>query len=420
VRSIHTAEILAAGSELLTPHRIDTNSLHLTARLNELGIEVRAKAVIGDDRSDLTAWLTGALQRADLVVATGGLGPTDDDITREAAAEVLGLPLEEDAEVLRTIERRFARRNMVMPPINRKQARVPRGAVWLANPNGTAPGLWIEHGERVLVLLPGPPREMQAMFEASVAPRLAERTAGRRLRRRVIKTTGWPESQVDEVAAPIYRTWLEARVPIQTTILASPGQIELHLSAAGEDGAAIDGALDAAVDVLRRTLGKIVFSVDGRNLEEVVGDALRERAARISVAESCTGGLLLGRLTNVPGSSAWVIGGVVAYDNAVKTAELNVAEDLLAVHGAVSESVAAAMAEGVRARLATEIGVGVTGIAGPSGGTLDKPVGTVVIAVAGPAVAVRTFAFVGDRHMVRAQAAQAALNMVRIALSPAS
>jgi nicotinamide-nucleotide amidase len=420
VRSIHTAEILAAGSELLTPHRIDTNSLHLTARLNELGIEVRAKAVIGDDRSDLTAWLTGALQRADLVVATGGLGPTDDDITREAAAEVLGLPLEEDAEVLRTIERRFARRNMVMPPINRKQARVPRGAVWLANPNGTAPGLWIEHGERVLVLLPGPPREMQAMFEASVAPRLAERTAGRRLRRRVIKTTGWPESQVDEVAAPIYRTWLEARVPIQTTILASPGQIELHLSAAGEDGAAIDGALDAAVDVLRRTLGKIVFSVDGRSLEEVVGDALRERAARISVAESCTGGLLLGRLTNVPGSSAWVIGGVVAYDNAVKTAELNVAEDLLAVHGAVSESVAAAMAEGVRARLATEIGVGVTGIAGPSGGTLDKPVGTVVIAVAGPAVAVRTFAFVGDRHMVRAQAAQAALNMVRIALSPAS
>jgi nicotinamide-nucleotide amidase len=420
VRSIHTAEILAAGSELLTPHRIDTNSLHLTARLNELGIEVRAKAVVGDDRSDLTAWLAGALQRVDLVVATGGLGPTDDDITREAAAEVLGLPLEEDAEVLRTIERRFARRNMAMPPINRKQARVPHGAVWLANPNGTAPGLWIEHGERVLVLLPGPPREMQAMFEASVAPRLAERTAGRRLRRRVIKTTGWPESQVDEVAAPIYRTWLEARVPIQTTILASPGQIELHLSAAGEDGAAIDGALDAAVDVLRRTLGKIVFSVDGRSLEEVVGDALRERAARISVAESCTGGLLLGRLTNVPGSSAWVIGGVVAYDNAVKTAELNVPEDLLAAHGAVSEPVAAAMADGVRARLATELGVGVTGIAGPSGGTTDKPVGTVVIAVAGPAAAVRTFAFVGDRHMVRAQAAQAALNMVRIALSPDS
>jgi nicotinamide-nucleotide amidase len=223
VRSIYTAEILAAGSELLTPHRIDTNSLHLTAQLNELGIEVRAKAVVGDDRSDLTAWLQGALERVDLVVTTGGLGPTDDDLTREAAAEALGLPLDENPEVLRTIELRFERRRMAMPPINRRQARVPRGAAWLPNPNGTAPGLWIEHGERVLVLLPGPPREMQAMFAASVIPRLAGRTSGRRLRRRVIKTTGWPESQVDEVAAPIYRTWLDARLPIQTTILASPG-----------------------------------------------------------------------------------------------------------------------------------------------------------------------------------------------------
>jgi nicotinamide-nucleotide amidase len=416
VRSIHTAEILAAGSELLTPHRIDTNSLHLTAQLNELGIEVRAKAVIGDDRSDLKDWLDGALRRVDLVVTTGGLGPTDDDLTREAAAEALGLPLEENAEVLRAIEERFARRKMKMPSINRRQARVPRGAVWLPNPNGTAPGLWIEHGERVLVLLPGPPREMQAMFEASVVPRLAGRTAARRLRRRVIKTTGWPESQVDEVAAPIYGTWLDAPVPIQTTILASPGQIELHLSAAGEDVAAIDGALDAAVGMIRRALGAIVFSVDGRSLEDVVGDALRERAARISVAESCTGGLLLGRLTSVPGSSAWVTGGVVAYDNAVKLAELNVPEELLAAHGAVSEPVAVAMAEGVRARLATEIGVGVTGIAGPSGGTPAKPVGTVVVAVAGQSSKVRTFTFPGDRQMVRAQAAQAALNMVRRAL----
>jgi nicotinamide-nucleotide amidase len=297
---------------------------------------------------------------------------------------------------------------------------VPRGAVWLPNPNGTAPGLWIEHGERLLVLLPGPPREMQAMFEASVVARLAGRTAGRRLHRRIIKTTGWPESQVDEVAAPIYRTWLEAPVRIQTTILASPGQIELHLSAAGDDEAAIDGALDAAVDVLGRTLGPIVFSVDGGSLEEVVGTALRERAARISVAESCTGGLLLGRLTNVPGSSAWVVGGVVAYDNAVKTAELNVSETLLAAHGAVSEPVAVAMAEGVRTRLGTDIGVGVTGIAGPSGGTASKPVGTVMIAVAGPASTARTFTFAGDRHMVRTQAVQAALNMIRNALSSAN
>jgi nicotinamide-nucleotide amidase len=420
VRPILTAEVLAVGSELLTPHRIDTNSLHLTAQLNELGIEVRGKSVVGDDRSDLMAWLVGALGRVDLVVATGGLGPTEDDLTREAAAEALGLALEEDAEVLRAIEERFARRKITMPPINRRQARVPRGAVWLPNPNGTAPGLWIEHGERVLVLLPGPPREMQAMFDASVVPRLAGRTAGRGLRRRVIKTTGWPESQVDEVAAPIYRTWLDAQVPIQTTILASPGQIELHLSAAGEDRPVIDGALDAAVGALRRALGAIVFSIDGRSLEDVVGDGLRERGAHISVAESCTGGLLLGRLTNVPGSSAWVTGGVVAYDNAVKLAELNVPQELLASHGAVSEPVAVAMAEGVRARLGTEIGVGVTGIAGPSGGTPTKPVGTVVIAVAGSSSKVRTFTFPGDRQMVRAQAVQAALNMVRRVLSSAN
>jgi nicotinamide-nucleotide amidase len=414
-----TAEILAVGSELLTPHRADTNSLYLTARLNEVGITVRAKAIVGDDAGDLAAIFSQALARADVVMLTGGLGPTADDITREAVASALNLSLEENAEILAGIERRFASRGVAMPIINRRQAQVPRGATILPNPNGTAPGLWIDTGGRVVVLLPGPPRELQAMFEASVKSRLAARTGGRGLERRVIKITGRPESQVEEIAEPIYREMTKWPISVQTTILAAPGQIELHLSASAEDRPAVLRALDTAVQQLTAALGDIVFSTDGRQLPEVLGELLRSRGARIAVAESCTGGLILARLTDVPGSSAWVTGGVMAYANEVKVEQLGVPADLIAAHGAVSEPVAVAMATGIRDRLHADVGVSVTGIAGPSGGTSEKPVGTVAIAVQTPdhrADAVRTFRFVGDRQMVRLQAAQAALDMTRRAV----
>ena len=410
---VRTAEIIAVGSELLTAHRLDTNSLFLTGRLNDLGIDVRAKAVVGDERGDLASVLQDALRRSDLVIATGGLGPTEDDLTREVVAEVFELPLEEDADVLAAIRARFGRRGFVMPERNRRQALVPRGAAVLANVNGTAPGLWIEGRDRIVVLLPGPPRELQAIFDTHVAPQLAALVHGQRLRRRVIKITGRAESQVDEIAQPIYSPLGGGAVAIQTTILATPGQIELHLSARGTDVGALDAALESGVAQLADALAPAVFSVDGRSLEVVIGDLLKSRGWTIAVAESCTAGLVLGRLTEVPGSSAWVRGGVVAYADDVKTAQLGVPEAMLAAHGAVSEPVAQAMADGVRTRLGADIGLAVTGIAGPAGGSEAKPVGTVVIAASGAVGAVRTFRFLGDRQMVRLQSVAAALDLLR-------
>ena len=415
--ALRTAEIIAVGSELLTPHRIDTNSLWLTGRLNDLGIEVRAKAIAGDDHDDLAAIVAAALSRADLVITTGGLGPTDDDVTRDVVSRVLQRPMHENADVVAAIEERFKRRGLKMPGINRRQAQVPEGAVVLNNPHGTAPGLWIDHGQRVVVLFPGPPRELQPMFEAGVAARVEARSPGRRLRRRVLKVHGRSESQVEEIAYPIYSRLGDDAVPVQTTILATPGQIELHLAAAGVDLAAIDRRLDDGINALAAALGPVVFSTDGRSLEQVVGDALRTRGWRIAAAESCTGGLLMGRLTEVPGSSAWTIGGVVAYDDEVKRRDLGVPAEMLAEHGAVSEPVAIAMAEGIRGRFAAEIGVGITGIAGPGGGSAAKPVGLVVIAVVTPsAQMVRTLNFPGDRAAVRQHSTAAALDMVRRAL----
>jgi nicotinamide-nucleotide amidase len=413
MRQLRTAEVLAVGTELLTPHRVDTNSLFLAGRLDEIGIELRGKAVVADDIAALSAAMRGAIERADLLVTTGGLGPTSDDLTRESLAAVLGVPLDEDAAILASIEQRFASRGIVMPATNRRQALVPRGAGVLPNPHGTAPGLWLEWHGHPIVCLPGPPRELQPMFDDCVLPRLGRLCGERRVRRRVLKITGRSESMVEQVAQPIYSRLGTADLPISTTILASPGTIELHLTAAGADVPAIDEALDRGARALAEALGAPVFSTDGRSLEQVVGDRLAAGRRRIAVAESCTGGLLLGRLTDVPGSSGWVTGGVVAYDDAVKTALLGVPAALLAEHGAVSEAVARAMAEGVRARLHADVGVGVTGIAGPTGGTADKPVGTVVIAASGPADDVRTFRFLGDRQMIRTQSVAAALDMVR-------
>ena len=414
-RPFQTAEILAVGTELLTPYRSDSNSLFITARLNELGVEVRAKAIVGDDPADLRAMLERARARADLVVLTGGLGPTEDDVTRTVVAAALGLPLREDPAIVEWLERRFASRGYPMPAINRRQAQVPVGATTLENRRGTAPGLWIDQGERGVLLLPGPPREMQPMLEAFICDVLASRTCGRRLHRRVLKIAGWGESSVDETVQPIYAGWATLDPPILTTILAAPGQVELHLTTPDEDAASAAARLDRAVAMLTPALRHGVFSTDGRSLEEVVGDLLRERGLTIALGESCTGGLITSRLTDVAGSSAYVLASVVAYGNRAKTELLGVSEETIAAEGAVSERVALAMAEGARARAGADIGVGVTGIAGPGGATPGKPVGTVCIGVAAPGggrlVATRQFA--GERAAVKQQASQAALDMVR-------
>jgi len=407
--------ILAIGSEMLTPFRVDTNSLHITDRLNAIGYDVRLKAVVADDVDELARAVESALAWTDLLVITGGLGPTEDDMTRDAVAQALAIPLDVDEQIVERIRERFARRGMTMPDINRRQAMVPRGAQVLPNPNGTAPGLWLEKGRAALVLLPGPPREMKPMLDAVIAERLAPKSAGRGLFRRVLKITGRAESDVDAQAQPVYGRWMTQPVPISTTILAVLGQIELHLTAQAAAKADADSVLDAAVRELQDVLGPSVYSVDGRALEVVVGDLLRDSAMTIAIAESCTGGLLASRLTDVPGSSAYVDRGVVCYSNQSKTDLAGVPEALIREHGAVSEPVAQAMAEGIRSRAGTNAGIGITGIAGPGGGTPEKPVGTVAIAVVVDAeIRVRTFQFIGSREMVKFQAAQSALNMTRL------
>ena len=412
------AEIIAVGSELLTPARTDTNSLFITERLNEIGIEVRSKAVVGDDRVSLQAILTQALARSDLVITTGGLGPTDDDVTRDVAAAVLHLSFDTDDRIVQRIRARFEARRLRMPDINLRQAQVPRGAVVLDNPNGTAPGLWIEHGERVLLLLPGPPREMKSMLETVVRERLLPKAGSQRLYRRVLRVTGRTESHTEEAVSPAYARWAQGAVPISTTILAAQGQIELHLTAQAPDAENAQAALDAAAAEAQRLLGLDLYSADGRTLEHVVGDLLRKNRCRIGVAESCTGGLVVSRLTDVPGSSDYVERGVVAYSNDAKVDWLGVPAELIAEHGAVSEPVAIAMARGVRDRASVDIGVGVTGIAGPGGGSDRKPVGTVFVAVARSGrsesdVRVCTFRFPGDRALIKSLASHAALDMVR-------
>ena len=415
---LSTAEIIAVGTELLTPFRSDTNSLFLTAGLNELGIVVHRKSIVGDDAEDLASAVRSALARADVLVICGGLGPTEDDLTRETVAGVLERRLNEDPVIVERLRARFARRGWTMPDNNRRQAGVPAGAIVLDNPRGTAPGLWLEHGGRVVVLLPGPPRELEPMFTGLVQGRLAARAAARRLYRRVLRVAGRGESHVEERAQPVYERWRHAEPAVETTVLASPGLVELHLSTRADSESAAVAVLDGATEELAGALGDHLFSTDGRSLPEVVGGLLARDGLRVAVGESCTGGLVTARLVDVPGSSAWVGAGVVAYSNAVKREALGVPAEVLEAHGAVSEPVALAMASGARRVGAADLGVGVTGVAGPGGATDAKPVGTVCIAVVGPgaAEAATTVRLPGDRAMVRGQAARVALDVLRRAL----
>lgn len=408
------AEIIAVGSELLTPFRQDTNSLFLTAQLNHLGVEVRFKTIVGDVRKDIVRVSTTALSRADVVMFSGGLGPTEDDLTREAVAEMLGLPLKRDPEILQAIERRFAEHGWKMSANNVKQADVISGATVLPNANGTAPGQWIsgrsDGKEKIIILLPGPPHEMKALFESAVLPRLRARVPPQFIRTRVLKITGMGESACDARVAPIYKRFAD----VNTTILAAPGEIQLHLRTQGPSLESAQQRVDELVDKIEDELGDHVYSDNGDPLEQIVSYYLQMRNATLSVAESCTGGLLAERLTSISGSSRYFIGGAVVYSNDLKTEFAGVPEDLIDVYGAVSEPVAKALAEGIRKRCGTTLGLGVTGVAGPTGGTAEKPVGLVFHALAsdgGTEVVKRQFP--GDRTRIRWFASQQALDMVR-------
>jgi nicotinamide-nucleotide amidase len=408
------AEIIAIGSELLTPFRQDTNSLYLTEKLNGLGIEVIFKTIVGDNRQHLTEAAHLALSRAEIAIFTGGLGPTEDDLTREAVADALGLELHSDPEIVAGIARRFAARGWKMSDNNNKQGDVIAGATVLPNSNGTAPGQWIggkyEGHDRIILLLPGPPHEMRALFEEQCLDRLRAKAPPQYIATRVLKIAMIGESACDARIAPIYRAYTD----VQTTILAGAGEIQLHLRSQAPFLETAQERVDELVEKIEEELGDFVYSDNGESLEQIVGYYLQMRGATLAVAESCTGGLLAERLTSVSGSSRYFAGGAVVYSNELKATFAQVPPEMIATHGAVSREVAAALAEGIRKTCNTTLGIGVTGVAGPSGGTPEKPVGLVFHGLSsdqGTEVVERKF--LGDRTRIRQFASQQALDMVR-------
>jgi nicotinamide-nucleotide amidase len=411
------AEIIAVGSELLTPHRQDTNSLYLTEKLNALGVEVRFKCIVGDDLAGLTASAKLAMQRSDIIIFTGGLGPTEDDLTREAVAEALGLKLQRDPEIIASLEERFAKRGYKMTPNNAKQADVIGSATILPNALGSAPGQWIagkyDGQERFLMLLPGPPYELKAMFESECIPRLRPRVPVQHIASRTLKIAMMAESQVDARVAPIYKTYAD----VETTILAGGGEIQLHLRCRKDSQADAEARVEELAEKIEDELGDAIFSRKGETIEQIVSYLLQMRSMTLAVAESCTGGLLAERITSLSGSSRYFLGGAVVYSNELKTQFANVPKALIDKHGAVSREVAASMAEGIRKRCLASYGVGITGVAGPGGGTEQKPVGLVYIALAGEeGTQVVERNFPGDRQRIRQFASEQALEMIRRAL----
>jgi nicotinamide-nucleotide amidase len=405
-----TAEIIAIGSELLAPDRSDTNSLWLTEKLNSIGIEVKLKTIVGDDDARLEEAIKDAIRRSKVVITTGGLGPTEDDITRKVAARSLGRRLLLDETILAELRQRFLSYGHVMPERNSRQAMVIEKAEVLPNPNGTAPGMFIEHEGVAIILLPGPPREMRPMFENHVLPKLATRAGAVKVVRRLLRVAGLGESAVDEKIAPVYTKFENP----QTTILFNQGEIEIHLTARGRTEADAVVLLDRLSEQIEERLGNAVFSFAGESLEEIVGLKLTLGGYTLAVAESCTGGLVAQRLTEVPGSSKYFIEGAVTYSNEAKTRTLGVEPALLLEYGAVSAPVADAMAEGIRKRARTDFGLAVTGIAGPGGGSEEKPVGLVYIALADDIKTKhRKLQIPGDRQLIRWRASQAALDLLR-------
>lgn len=403
-------EILAVGTELLTPFFQDTNSLYLTQRLNELGLDVSFKTIVGDERDDLLLCIKDACSRANLIIATGGLGPTQDDRTREVFAEVLNRKLIYKKEITQKIEKRFKHRGMHVPPVNEKQSFIIEGAEILENKNGTAPGLWIDTGSEIIILLPGPPHELKPMFESAVFPRL-EKTQSKYTKRITIKITGLTESKIESLISDLYPEEPDCKLGI----LAYPGQIEIHLTGHSKESTSqAKEKTDRLAKSLLERLGNNVFSTSGEELEEIIGKLLTARKETLAVAESCTGGLLGHRITNVPGSSNYFLQGVQVYSNKAKNQILGVPSDLIEKYGAVSSEVAQCMASSIRENAQASYGLSITGIAGPSGGTTEKPVGLVYTALSWEnGMESKKNLFLGNRKIIKFQSSQKALDMLR-------
>ncbi len=409
------AEIIAVGSELLTPFRQDTNSLYLTEKLNAIGIEVSFKTIVGDRRADLASAVRTALSRTDVVILMGGLGPTQDDLSRESVAEVLARPLHRDPKLVEELRARFAARGWQMSDNNLQQADVVESAEVLPNKRGSAPGQFLKvdrNGSlKIIILLPGPPHELTGMFEDQCVDRLKRLAPELNIATRVLKIAMIGESAADKRAAAIYMLHKD----VETTILAgSPGEVQLHLRARAASLEVAQKRVDLLAAELEDEFEDSVFSAQGETLEQIVGYYLQMRGATLATAESCTGGLLAERITSVPGSSRYFLGGAVVYDNSLKTELAGVPPLLISEHGAVSNPVAASLAEGIRERCKASIGVGITGVAGPAGGTEQKPVGLVFVAVADEnKTEVVERKYPGDRDRIRHWASQQALDMVR-------
>jgi nicotinamide-nucleotide amidase len=411
------SEIIAIGSEMLTPFRQDTNSLYLTEKLNELGVTVAFKTIVGDRRKDLVAVIRAALGRTDIVVLMGGLGPTEDDLTREAVAEALSLTLRRDAAQVAALHARAATWRIPMPQNNLKQADVLEGATILANPNGSAPGQWLDttySGHRkLLMLVPGPPNECRPLFDAECIPRLRDLVPPRHIAKRTLRAAMIPESQADKLLAPLYTTFTD----IETTILAHAGDIQLTLLCSKSDPTQAQQRVDELAGRMEEALEDWLYSSGAEtsdSLEQIVLYYLGLRQSTLAVAESCTGGMIAQRITSVPGSSRSFLGGAIVYSNELKTSFAGVAPELIETHGAVSEEVAKALANGIRERTGATLGLGITGIAGPAGATETKPVGLVHIALAdGQKTETVERTFRGDRERVRQWATQQALDLIR-------
>lgn len=405
-----SAEIIAVGSELLTPDKTDTNSLWLTEKLNEIGIEVKLKTVVGDDRARLEETMRDALRRSDIVISTGGLGPTEDDITRQISAKAVDRELIFREDVLDEVSARFRSFGREMPETNRRQAFIIEGSEVLPNPNGSAVGMLYERGGKFFVILPGPPRELKPMFENFVLPEIKKMAGEIFVKRRILRVAGLGESAVDEKISPIY---LQYENP-QTTILFNRSEIEINLTAQAKTEIDADALLEEVAQKIAGALGSSVFALNGETMEQVIGNLLTANEKTLSVAESCTGGLVAERLTEVSGASDYFTEGVIAYANEAKTRTLDVPPDLIETHGAVSNEVAEAMAKGMRARAATDYAISITGIAGPNGGTAEKPVGLVFIGLSSETETKSIkINLPGDRYLIRWRASQAALDFLR-------
>lgn len=405
-----SAEIIAIGSELLTPEKTDTNSLWLTGKLNDIGIDVKLKTIVGDDGERLAEAIRDALRRSDIVITTGGLGPTEDDITRQWTANALGRELVYHDQIEQHLRERFRAWGREMPEINKRQAYIIDGSEILANPHGSAVGMLAEIDEKMLAILPGPPRENQPMFTEHVLPRLKGIAGEVHVRRRILRVSGMSESAVDEIAAPIYTKYAD----VQTSILFNRSEVEIHIAVRSDTPEIAESTAEKLANELAKALGKAVFSTNGETMEEIVGLRLKERGETLSVAESCTGGLIGQRITDVAGSSAYFIEGAITYSNEAKIRTLNVSPDIIENHGAVSAECAEAMAAGMLEYAGTDHAISVTGIAGPDGGSDEKPVGTVFIGYAGQS-GVKSVKIVlpGDRYLIRWRASQAALDYLR-------